>query len=95
MKITSKKIKVESINLDQMNSWQINNETIFHDSKILSSQGKRVSSDERKTKPDGINQYQEVNFDGGLLGLIRAIKDGYSTILLRLNLNLEIITSIN
>ena len=78
MKITSKKIKVESINLDQMNSWQINNETIFHDSKkFFQVKGIRVSSEERENQT-GWDQpiLQEVNFDGGLLGLIRGIKDG-------------------
>ena len=44
--------------------------------KNFQVKGIRVSSEERKTKPAGINQYFKVNFDGGLLGLIRGIKDG-------------------
>ena len=77
-KISSKKIKVESVNLDEMNSWQVNNDSIMHSSKkFFQIKGIRIDSNERENQ-SGWDQpiLQEVNFDGGLLGLVRGIKDG-------------------
>jgi len=76
--LTSKKIKVETINLNEMDSWVYDDKNITHNSgKFFQVKGIRIYKNERENQ-SGWDQpiLQEVNYDGGLLGLIRGIKDG-------------------
>lgn len=76
--IASKKIAIETINLTEMKSWSLNSKEIFHDTeKFFVVKGVRISKNEREITT-GWDQpiIQEINYDGGLLGLIRGIKDG-------------------
>lgn len=76
--LTSKKIKIETINLNEMDCWGYNDKNITHNSgKFFQVKGIRIYKSDRENQT-GWDQpiLQEVNYDGGLLGLIRGIKDG-------------------
>lgn len=77
-KKTTKKVKVETIKLDEMRSWNFNNISIMHESKkFFQVKGLRVHNNERENNISWDQPiFQEINFDGGLLGLIRGIKNG-------------------
>ena len=75
----SEGFEVNLVGIKSIKNWQLDDNFNFvHDSKkFFQVKGIRVSSEERENQT-GWDQpiLQEVNFDGGLLGLIRGIKDG-------------------
>ena len=77
-KISSKKIDVEIINLNEMNSWELSNEKIMHNSKkFFQVRGLRVNNTERENQRSWDQPIlEEINYDGGLLGLVRGLKNG-------------------
>ena len=77
-KISSKKIDVEIINLNEMNSWELSNDKIMHNSKkFFQVKGLRVNNTERENQRSWDQPIlEEINYDGGLLGLVRGLKNG-------------------
>ena len=61
-----------------MNSWELSNEKIMHNSKkFFQVRGLRVNNTERENQRSWDQPIlEEINYDGGLLGLVRGLKNG-------------------